>query len=560
MTNLVRLAVVLFRGSGSGMTAGGGRRKRRSQFGNLILFLFLAVYMVAVMSASSAGLYSLLAASGLQNLMVGLYVSLGTVLVFLFGILYVISIFYFTGDIEKLLPLPLQADEIIGAKLAVTAAWEYLYLAVLVLPPLVVFGIRSQAGVSFYLFLAGVFVLLPVVPLCLASILVLLIMRFTPLARNKDRFNMVAGILAMLLAFGFVFGTQSMAGFDELDLAQMISSGSESVARLTTAVFPGTSFAVGALTMPNATRQLGQLGLLLLVACAAVLLTFRLARLLYFKGVIGVGTSAAKRRRLTSAELSQAGRGGSAFWTYWLKDVRILVRTPVFFMNNVLMNFLWPVFFVLPMLAGAGGESDSGALIAFARGFLADPQGKGAAWSIAVCFAVACFISGTNGITESALSREGETFYIMKIIPMSWWRQIMAKVSAGVAFSLAGTLLPLLLAAAVLRPPAWLVLSWLAVLPGGILMPNLGGIFFELFWPKLHWEHEQKAVKQNLNVLYGMALALLLAALLAVPPLALHFSPIETLLLTGLGSLLVAAAETGILRRILPGRFSAIEP
>ena len=101
MTNLVRLAVVLFRGSGSGMTAGGGRRKRRSQFGNLILFLFLAVYMVAVMSASSAGLYSLLAAICLQNLMFGLYVILGTVLVFLFGILYVISIFYFTGDIEK---------------------------------------------------------------------------------------------------------------------------------------------------------------------------------------------------------------------------------------------------------------------------------------------------------------------------------------------------------------------------------------------------------------------------------------------------------------------------
>ena len=91
-------------------------------------------------------------------------------------------------------------------------------------------------------------------------------------------------------------------------------------------------------------------------------------------------------------------------------------------------------------------------------------------------------------------------------------------------------------------------------------MPNLGGIFFELFWPKLHWEHEQKAVKQNLNVLYGMALALLLAALLAVPPLALDFSATETLLLTGLGSLLVAASETAVLRRILPGRFSAIEP
>ncbi|NLO34870.1 MAG: hypothetical protein GX112_00780 [Clostridiaceae bacterium] len=560
MTNLVRLAVVLFRGSGTGITAGSGRRRKRSQLGNILLFLFLGIYMVGIMSASSAGLYSLLAANGLQDLMIGLYLSMGTVLVFLFGILYVISVFYFTGDIEKLLPLPLQADEIIGAKLAVTAAWEYLYLAVLVLPPLVVFGILSQAGAGYFLFLAGVFLLLPVVPLCLASMLVMLIMRFTPLARNKDRFNMVSGILAMLLALGFVFGTQSMARFDEMDLAQIISAGSASIAKLTTTVFPGTSFAVGALTAPDALQQLAQLGLLLLIASAAVLVTFRMARLLYFKGVVGVGASAARRRRLSSAELSKAGQGGSAFWTYWLKDVRILIRTPVFFMNNVLMNFLWPVFFVLPMLTSAGGSGGSGALIELARGALADPDGRGAALSLVICFVIACFISGTNGISESALSREGETFYIMKIIPMSWWRQIMAKVTAGLLFSLAGTLLPLVLAVAFLRPPAWLALGWLAVLPGGILMPNLGGFFFELFWPKLHWEHEQKAVKQNLNVLYGMALALLLAALLAGPAVALGLSAAGTALLVGLGSLVVAAAEIVILRRILPGRFAAIEP
>lgn len=560
MKNLLRLASVLFRGgSMGGLGSDSSQRKKRGKTGSLLLFAFVAIYMTAIVAASAVGLYDLLAPSGLQELLIGLYISAGTILVFFFGILYVISIFYYANDVERLLPLPLHAGDIIGAKLLVTAAWEYLYLIVLVLPPLIVYGARSGSGPAWYLFMVWAVILLPVMPLCLASVIIMLIMRFTPLARNKDRFNLISGLLAMGLALAFVFGTQSMTSFSEADLTRIISSGTDSVARLTTTVFPGASFAVGSLTAASFLQQALQAGLLLIISAAALFVTLRLAGVLYFPGVIGIQASAAKRRRLSAGQLQVAGKGGSAFWTCWLKDLRILFRTPIFFMNNVLMSFLWPVFFLIPFLSGAAGQGLAELIPAARQAFFA-LDSRGAAIAVAVYFAVACFVSGTNGITSSALSREGKVFYIMKIIPLSWQKQIMAKISVGVLFSAIGAMLPLIIVVILLQPPAWLTLSLLAVLPGGVILPNLSGIIFELYWPKLNWDNEQKAVKQNLNVLYGMAVSLLYAALFAVPAIVWQLSLAVTALFIGAGSLLLSLAVFSLLLRILPRRMLAIEP
>ena len=557
MKNLFRLARVLLKGSS--VNAVGSSKRKRNVIGNAILMTVLGVYFIGIMVASALGLFEILSSVGLQSIMVGLYLSLGTVLVFLFGILYVISIFYYTGDVEKLLPLPLKAQEIIGAKLIVTAVWEYLYLAVLILPPLIVYGILSGADFLYFLLLVLVFIFLPVVPLCMASIIVMLIMRFTPLARNKDRFNLISGILAMVLALAFVFGMQSLSSFSEMDLTRIIESGADAVAQITSVIFPGTSFAVGSLTAIQALERLGQVAMLLLVAVIAVVVTLQAARFLYFAGVVDVNTSVSKRKKLSRDELQTAGKSGSAFWSYCLKDIRILIRTPIFFMNNVMMNFLWPVFLVIPFLTGAADEGLD-QLIALARQLLSDPSSSAAPIAIAAFFAITCFIAGSNGITESALSREGKVFYILKTLPMSWRRQILAKITVGVIFSLLGILIPLAILLIVIRPPLWLALSLLAVVPGGVLLPNFSGIIFELFWPKLNWDNEQKAVKQNMNVLYGMGASLLFAALVLVPVFAFKLSVTTTVIAAAAGSLFLSLLVYRIIVRILPVRMALIEP
>jgi ABC-2 type transport system permease protein len=65
-------------------------------------------------------------------------------------------------------------------------------------------------------------------------------------------------------------------------------------------------------------------------------------------------------------------------------------------------------------------------------------------------------------------------------------------------------------------PPVWFVLVCLATVPGAILFPNVTGIIFDLYMPKIKWDNEQKAVKQNMNVLYGMLTASAMVAVVAI--------------------------------------------
>ena len=298
MKNLFRLAWAMFRGNGMANFAGDSNRRKKkklSRIGSIILFTFLALYMTGITTLGSLTFYDILSPLGLQSMLVSLFLSAGVVLVFLFGILYVISIFYFASDVEKILPLPLRAEEIIGAKLLVTAAYEYIYLAILILPALLVYGIRSGVGPLFYLYTIIVFLILPVVPLCFASLLSMIVMRFTKFARNKDRFSMVSGLLVMVLALAFVFSTQSMATLSSGDFAGLLSKGAGDIAQLTSSIFPGTGLAAAALADPTGWLAAGRLGLLILIAAGVLAVTMFFARLLYFKGVIGITSSMSSR-------------------------------------------------------------------------------------------------------------------------------------------------------------------------------------------------------------------------------------------------------------------------
>ena len=62
MNNLLRLALVIFKGNGMANFAGdAGRRKQKlSRVGSIILFVFLAAYMIAVTTAASLFFYDVL--------------------------------------------------------------------------------------------------------------------------------------------------------------------------------------------------------------------------------------------------------------------------------------------------------------------------------------------------------------------------------------------------------------------------------------------------------------------------------------------------------------------
>jgi len=103
-------------------------------------------------------------------------------------------------------------------------------------------------------------------------------------------------------------------------------------------------------------------------------------------------------------------------------------------------------------------------------------------------------------------------------------------VLSGMSIGMVGTLSMLLTAAVFITVPAYLMLLIAVVSIFGMAFSSFAGILIDLNFPKLIWDNEQKAVKQNFNVVLNMLVSVLVAGIPIFTIIALHFTLWMTLL------------------------------
>ena len=85
-----------------------------------------------------------------KEVLLAIILSLGSTISFFFGIYTIMNVFYFSEDIEVILPLPFKSSEIVFGKFIAVLINMYIYTAMLVLP-LIVYGVVSKASFMYYL-------------------------------------------------------------------------------------------------------------------------------------------------------------------------------------------------------------------------------------------------------------------------------------------------------------------------------------------------------------------------------------------------------------------------
>ncbi len=499
----------------------------------IILFAFLP--MVLGIGTITHLMYKVMSEMGQEGLVLGMGFSITSMTVFFFCIFYVMSVFYFSKDIENLLPLPLKPSEILAAKFTVTLLYEYLTELVFLAPVLISFGVTGNFGIVYYLYSVIVFLVLPLLPLVYASILSMLFMRFTNLAKNRDRFRIVGGVIAMLLAVGINAAVTRFSGssMSSEQLQQLLDQGNNSYVELITGIFFTNRFAVMALLNSGTLKGLVNLVLFVLICLLFVALFLSFGESMYFKGVVGMSEAYAKRKRFTEEELARSSGQRSAIKAYAMKELKLLFRTPVYFMNCVLMNFIFPVFLILPFITQSDEMPEFQGLSALAS------SERGSAMTLAIAFGISVFVTATNGIAASSISREGTNIFVCKYLPISYKTQIMAKVLSSMALGAVGTFSMLVTALLFFRIKIHLVLIIAVVSFLGIAFSSLAGVLIDLGFPKLVWDNEQKAIKQNFNVVLNMLLSVLMAGIPIFTSIALKFTlPATFLVIAALFSIL----------------------
>ncbi|MDF2683635.1 MAG: hypothetical protein K0R47_4825 [Brevibacillus sp.] len=542
MNKIWLLAKIMLKNAGPAWGA-----KKGSGWKSALILFAIAVGILPMMAALVvfvAGLYDGLAQVGQESAILGLGVAVTSLAIFILGLVYVLTVFYYSQDVEHFLPMPLSAKDILGAKFLVALLYEYMTSLIMLLPIFITFGIKSGGGVLYYLYALLVFIALPVIPLTLASIVVMLFMRYTNFGKSKDRFRLIGGLLAIVVAVGFQMFIQrqtSGTGNNLEQVQQMIAAGNQGLLGIVTQLFPASNLAALAMFESSAWSGLGYLVAFYAVAVVGFgLFTFAGNRL-YFAGVMGISESKSKRKRVEESAFQKGVKSRPAWLAYAVKEWKILWRTPAYFMNCALSSILFPLFALIPLLS----RQDSAEMLA---GLSDRLQGEHAG-GISLAFAFAAFVvlAGTNSTSVTAISREGQGFFLNKSLPIPYGQLIVAKLIPGTtltAFSMA--LLVVEAAWFIKLSPLFVILALVVGIPG-IIFINLLGIMVDLQMPKLSWSSEQEAVKQNLNPLFSMLFGIVTAGICILAAFSLDSSMIGM----GLSLFILFALLDYVLYRIL---------
>jgi ABC-2 type transport system permease protein len=512
--------------------------------------------------------YGILAPMGQARALLSFGFLAGQALIVLFGIYYVISAFYFSRDLELLIPLPLRPGEVMTSKFAVIVINEYLTIALVVLPVLLTFGVLAGGGAGFWVNAVLVYAALPVIPLALVSLAVVAMMRFINISRKKDALILAGSILLIVLVLALQIALGRTAGGPKgietsTQAVAAFFTSPDSLLNRVGAFFPPGIWATRAVAGGFSGEGLMYLALFLGVSAGFFVGLIALSERLFYRGLVGLAETTGKKRRLTRAEMSRrVSSGRRAVAAVFGREWKIMNRTPIFLLNGTLVVVIFPALFVLmatmdPGRGGSGGGGGGDTMVLLKVMMSANP--------LVVIFATALFMTicgSLNGTSSSTFSREGAQFWLSRVIPVAPREQAAAKFLHSYLVAMLGVVTAGAVAAIFLHIGAvQLAAAAGLALVAGVLLTAVG-MMIDLARPLLDWTNPQKAIKQNLNVLLAMLADVGILTVFFFAAKALIKAKLSTGAVLGVmfaGLAVLAAAGYLILLRFADKRYPAIE-
>lgn len=464
--------------------------------------------------------YDALSSIGQAGAVITMGVVIASILVLFFGFFYIVSTFYFTTDTEHLVAMPLKPSQIIGAKFAVVLISEYITELPLILPPIIVFGIKSGAGILYWVYSILALLTIPILPLCLVSILAIIFMRLINIGKKKDLLTIIGGVVAIFLMLGVQMVIQRAAISGDPQQINNALFSQNGIINVIASNFPPAGWISIGLS------QYGNMqGLLFLILFIGVSLAFLLGfgylgEKLFLGGYLGSTEINARRKKIDEEQLSKEVRTRGKVMAIFWREFKILNRVPVFFINNVLVIILVPVIFLVMYYAIGSNQFREVELLV---------KNSGSAYLAGlIVTGVTIFSTAMNMTPPTSISREGAQFFISKYIPVSSREQVLGKAFHSLALITAGNILMVASMGYILKLSLVdIIVGFVTAMLSAVPIIEIG-LMIDLFRPLLVWDNPQKAVKQNLNGVISMFLNMLWS--IGIVVLAAIFIPDHTLM------------------------------
>lgn len=510
MNKIVSLTKVLIKNSFQKYNE---NNKNKNIVGKVILYILLGAYLMGIFAFLSYGLISTLKQANQESMFIGIFLLGLALLTIIQSIISATNVFYFSKDIEYILPLPLKPKEILISKLNVILITEYIMEIIFAVTPITIYGIITLQGPMFYIISLLVLIVFPIIPILIATFIIMIIMSFSRRFKNKDRFRLIAPLIGIILAVIMSFSLSGTTNYSEEDLLNSLKQ-ANSMVEMVSDNLPIIKPAINAIVNSSFVEFLKLLGITLILYIVFILIGNKI----YFRGVIGnlsSGTKKGKEVKLKKIKTNSIGK------SYIIKEFKVLLKNPIFFIQCVLPSVLMPIIFLGIFIVTLNTNNSQEALNEFKSVlgiYIETPIG------LAIIISVTEFLTSMLYIAPTVISRDGQNAIFMKYIPISYYKQLIYKGIPNIFF---GTITSTIVIAFIyiLAKPSLLFLLTVFII--NLILLILQTLLMELVdlrKPKLEWTTEYAVVKQNLNLLWPVVLNLLEIGIILIISILLNFT------------------------------------
>lgn len=548
-------------GSGAGLDMQGGlfnarKKKKQGTWGKVSQYLlatFLVLYMGGMTGYLSWQMSPLLIEMGQDRFIFEMFMALFAIMTLVLGIFSTFSNLAFPTDHERLVVLPVKRGEILIARLTVMAVYQVFMPILMGVPLFAVYGYFKGMPWAFYLRIILALILQVLVPLSILVIVCLLLIRLTPLAKNKDRFMIISQLIVLVLVVYISMGPLNGGGdnYSLEHLNQLIAK--PSLYQSLRLIVPNLDAWIDFMLL-GGTASLLALGKGLAIALAFVVVSYAIANKLY-RPEAG---SESKRKQLKRGEMAKVLRPRSTFRSLLVRESKLVFRNPNLLTNYVLSNLVFIVIVPISLYMGlkkSGLELSLESIqAAVQEGFLNLPG-----FDLPIVIGLfslilallGSFVVGMASLNASALSRQGEEIYWSMTLPVSYSKQYAAQTLLAILLSATPHLVFILLLGLLLKLPALMILPPLVFFLWSAANSNLWPLLLDARKPLLDWENQFAAIKNSRNATIALVLNWVIAGIYGLTIyLYLKFWPSPWLILSGLAVFL--ALQTSYLLWAIP--------
>ena len=494
-----------------------GDKKKR--VGTIIAFVVLGICFLPMVISLVVTMFFLGGMAGANQGIVALLILACQSLVLMLGLPMLIAGVFMPKDTDKLLYLPVKPSTIFSAKLTVAYLNELITTVFTILVLLVPYGIGAGMGATYYLMLLPALLLIPLLPILIGTIIAMPVaLLLTKIGKNgivQTLLFVVFFVLFMALYMGFMFTLMDLEASmpnGELDLEQLVAMLKGSIDQLALKMqYVHTDYVLaGTLVATNFGSWLVNLVVTLVEFAVLGALTLLIAKPFY-------------KYMLANQMEGGGGSGKKAKLTYQTKPTSILKQLVITDFKRTLrdsqMGFqsfagiiMMPLIVIILgiSMTQAGGEEAVD---------VTHPLFQAIA-PVALLVYLALLGTVTNALGTFPITRENKAFYVLKTLPISFDKILVAKVILSTLLMVVVYFITAVTAMVIMQIKWYLALGMMVVLTLLGFGSQCITTKFDLKNPKFGWSNFQQSLKNSkhswISMLVGL-IAMIIVGAIAVP-------------------------------------------